>query len=132
MNTEQAVLEMLARVDASVREGDLEKTLEYVADDVVHMPPDQPSLVGKPALRRWQLEFFGAFSADMVHHPDETTECGEVVIHRGRVTGTLKPKGTGDSITLNNKYLFVLRKYQDGTLKLWRAMFNSNATTAQR
>ena len=131
MNTEEAVLEMLATIDASVREGDIEKSLKYVAEDIVHMPPDQPSLLGKEALRSWQQEFFGGFSVDMSHKPEETTECGEVVIHRGTVTGTLKPKGTGDSILLNNKYLFVLRKEPDGTLKIWRAIFNSNVPPSE-
>ena len=127
MNTEEAVLEMLATIDASAKEGDIETSLQYVAEDVVHMPPDQPSVVGKDALRSWQQEFFGGFSVDMVHKPDETTDCGDVVIHRGTVTGTLRPKGNGDAILLNNKYLFVFRKDSDGTLKIWRAIFNSNA-----
>ena len=126
MNIEETVADMLATIDELTREGNLEKTLEFVADDVVEMPPDQLPIVGKEALRSWQQGFFDGFSVDMRHEPDETTDFGDIVIHRGRVTGTLTPKGAGDPLVLNNKYLFVLRKTPDGRLRLWRAMFNSN------
>jgi len=131
MNVEDAVLEMLATIDASVRRGDIAKTMEYVADDVVHMPPDGPALIGKEALSRWQKDFYGAFSLDMTHHAEETNDCGELVVHRGMVTGTMTRKGTPESFPLNNKYLFLLRKEPDGRLKLWRAMFNSNVPATQ-
>ena len=126
MSTEELVAEMLAVIDASIREGDIEKTLRFVADDVIEMPPDQPTIVGKEALRRWLQKFFGGVSADLIHTPDETTDCGDLVIHRGTVTGALTPEGVGDAVVLNSKYLFVFQKGPDGSLKLWRSMFNSN------
>lgn len=126
MNVEGMVADMLATIDASVRQGDIAKSLEYVADDIVHLPPGGPALVGKHALSRWQKDFYGTFSVDMAHNPDETHDCGELVVHRGTVTGTMTHKETRESSPLNNKYLFVFRKEPDGSLKLWRAMFNSN------
>ena len=38
-------------------------------------------------------------------HVVETNDFGEIVVHRGNVTGRLRPKTAGDSIHLNNKYL---------------------------
>jgi ketosteroid isomerase-like protein len=113
---------MLSEMDS----GDIEKSLQYATEDVISMPPDQPPVVGKVALRAWSQKFFGDFSVDMTHQPEETTDFGEIVIHRGNVTGTATPKSGGDPIRLNNKYLWVLRKEPDGTLRVWRSIFNSN------
>ena len=128
MNAEEAVLELLAAIDTAARAGDFETSLQYATEDVIHMPPDQLPIVGKDAVRAWQRDFFSGFSVDMKHEADETVDCGEVVVHRGRVTGTMTPKAGADPIHLNNKYLFVLRKASDGTLKVWRAMFNGNTS----
>ena len=125
-DTERAVVNLLANIDAATRTGDVELSLRCVTDDAINMPPDQPAVVGKDALRSWWQQFQGAFAVDMTHEPVETVDAGEFVIHRGNVTGTLTLKEGDEPVRLNNKYLWVLRKEADGGLKIWRGAFNSN------
>ena len=123
----RAVADLVAEFDRCAREGDLETFLSYSVDDVVSLAPDQSAIVGKEAMRAWYADFYGAFDIDMTHHPGETFAYGNVLVHRGNATGTLKPKaGEGDVLPFDNKYMFVLLRTNDGSLKVWRAAFNAN------
>ncbi len=100
--------------------------LDYILDDAVLMPPDGPAIVGKRLIASWYSDLYDQFVLDMTHEPLETDVFGDIIIHRGNARGTMTPKTGAEPIAFDNKYLFVLRKGSDGSLKIWRAMFNSN------
>ena len=123
---EQAVKQLVAEFDRCAREKDLEAFLSHSVDDVVALAPGEPAVVGKEALRNWYKGFYAAFDIAMVHRPIETHSFGEVVIARGDATGSIRSVSGGEAMQVNNKYLFVLKRQADGSLKVWRAMFNAN------
>lgn len=123
----QAVAGLVAEFDRCAREGDLETFVSSSLEDVVFLVPDQNAIVGGDALREWYRGFYDAFEIDMTHHPGETHAYGNLLIHRGTATGTLTPAGGGSPASFDNKYMFVLLRVADGSLKLWRAAFNANA-----
>jgi ketosteroid isomerase-like protein len=127
MPAEQEVVKILRNMDEALRKGDVDRALACAADDMVSLPPGQDSVIGLEAQQEWSRQFFGAYSANLVHEPVDTVDCGDVVVHRGNVTGTLNPKAGGEIVSLNNKYLFIFRRYPDGELNVWRTMFNSNS-----
>ncbi|KPK83172.1 MAG: hypothetical protein AMS25_00780 [Gemmatimonas sp. SM23_52] len=127
-----AVARMLVSLDRIAAEEDLEEFLSYVADDAVFMPPDEPAIVGVQAIAAWYRNAYHQVDFEMTHEPLEVDAAGDHIIHRGNATGTMTPEGGGEPIPLDNKYLMVLKKQPDGSLKLWRACFNSNAPPPTR
>ncbi len=128
---EDLVAQMVTELDRCAREKDLEKFLSYSLDDVVALGPGEPAVVGKQAVREWYRVFYASFDIDMRHKPLETASFGDVVITRGDSTGRMRSVRGGDSIEVNDKYLFVLKRQADGSLKVWRVMFNANAADPQ-
>lgn len=105
----------------------IEKTLSYWADDAVVMPPGQPPLKGKAAIRQmiegtskipgfkisWEpLNVFVSQSGDMAY-----------MIEQNQITMN---DSLGRSITEHNKVVTVWRKEPDGKWKNVVDMWNTN------
>jgi ketosteroid isomerase-like protein len=121
-----AVARMVSSFDTFAANEDIESFLAYVADDAVMMPPGEPAVVGVQAIRAWYTAFYASFRSDMTHESLEVDAFGDIIIARGNATGTLTPKAGGAPMPFDNKYLFVLRRLDDGSLQVWRAVFNAN------
>lgn len=117
-------------LDAAIVVGDLDGFLSCLAEDFVDMPANEPAIIGKQDLRTHHEPLFEAFNLRVTHEPVETHAFGDVVIQRGAGVGEIAPKAGGDPLILDQKYLFVFRRQEDGSFKLWRAIFNDNAPLA--
>jgi ketosteroid isomerase-like protein len=124
-----AVARLMATLDRVVSEADLEGLAALVSDDAVYMLPEVPAIVGKRAIERWYRNLFETTSVEIHHEPLEMDAAGEYIIHRGVASGTMTPKSGGAPAEFDDKYLFVIRRTPDGSLQIWRAIFNSNAPT---
>ncbi|KPK58130.1 MAG: hypothetical protein AMS21_10820 [Gemmatimonas sp. SG8_38_2] len=122
-----AVARMVSSIDTYAADADIEGFLTYVADDAVMLPPGEPAVVGKNAIREWYTVFYENFNNDMTHESLEVDAFGDIIIARGNATGAVTPKAGGAPIPFNNKYLFVIKRQADGSLQVWRAAFNENA-----
>jgi ketosteroid isomerase-like protein len=121
-----AVARLLATLDRIQAEADLQEFLPLLRDDAVFMPPDEPAVVGRQAIGEWYRNLYDAGQIDITHEPLEIDAFADVIICRGNARGTLTPKNGGEPIPFDNKFLMVLEKRPDGSLQIWRAMFNSN------
>ncbi len=117
---------LLKGFDVALNAMDLEATLAHYADDIVFLPPGGLAIVGKPAMRKMTEDWFAAFTVKETHHPRETLEFGEIILHRGDATGTLTPRDGGAPTVFNGKYIFVLRRGDDGRLLMFWGMSNYN------
>ena len=122
----EAVAQLVADLDRIAREENLEEFLTYSTEDCVLLAPDQPAVVGKDAIRDLYRGLYDAFDLALTHHPGETHVYGELLVHRGTAAGTMTPASGGPPMAFDNKYLFVLLRQDDGSLKLWRIAYNSN------
>jgi len=125
-----AVQQLVTDIDAAAAAGDLDSFLSFFAEDLVDMPPNEPAIIGKQALRAHHEPLYEAFNVRITREPVETHAFGDVVIQRGAGVAELAPKAGGDPVILDQKYLFVFRRQEDGSFKLWRAIFNDNAPLA--
>jgi ketosteroid isomerase-like protein len=121
-----AVAQVVATFDSCARAGALDVFLSYIADDAVVLAPDQPALVGKQAIRDFYRSLYGSLTIEGRHEPIETHSIGDLVVSRGEVRATATPQAGGQAITVNSKYLMLLRRQAGGSLQLWRAAFNPN------
>lgn len=123
------VRSLLAALDRAQSSGDLEAFLELVDDDVVYMPPDAPSIEGKAAVAEFYGAFFDAMQLRMRHEPEETVAGGSLVVNRGRAAGSMRPAAGGEWLPFDNKYLYVLRRGEDGQLRFAWVIYNAGPGT---
>jgi ketosteroid isomerase-like protein len=121
-----AVSRMLVTLDRLVADGDLQGLLEYVSEDAVFMPPDEAAIIGRRQIGARYRALDAAFNLEVSHEPLETDVFGGIIINRGNANGTLQPPSGAAPTTFDTKYLFVIRRDPEGTLKIWRAIFNNN------
>ncbi len=122
-----AVARLMVTLDRLISEEDLGELIALIAEDAVAMPPDQAAVVGKRAIGNYYRDLFDRFDVEIAHEPLEIDAAGDFIIHRGNTTGTMTPRTGGEPIRLNNKYLYVIKRQADGSLLLWRSMFNRRA-----
>lgn len=109
--------------------GDVEATLAYWADDAIMMPPGQPPLRGKDAIRRF-VEATGSipgFSVRWEPLEAHVAPSGDFayLIERNQFS---YEDSTGAQVTESNKVVTVWRKEPDGSWKNVVDMWNADPT----
>jgi ketosteroid isomerase-like protein len=115
-----------ARAAAS---GDLERMLSYWSDDAVVMPPGQPSVVGKAAIREFVRRALAIPGFTITWEPERTTvaDGGDIgyMVERNRTTAS-DPSGT--SRVQFGKAVTIWRKDSTGAWKCVIDVWNENPT----
>ncbi len=124
-----AVSRFLVTLDRLAAEGEPAELIELVADDAVILPPGEPALVGKRAIAERYRRLRNRFQLEITHEVLEVDRFGDVILSRGKIRGALAPD-SDPPIPLDGKYLLVLRRDGDGSLRLWRYMINAEDSTA--
>jgi len=107
--------------------GDLDLWMSLYTDDIVKMLPDEPAVFGKEDLRTSMKPLFDNFTIEMAIYNKEVQVAGDWAFSRGTFTATLTPKAGGEPLYMDGKYLDILEKQADGSWKIARDCFNSNA-----
>ena len=126
----EAILQVVEDLDRAENAGDLEQLLSLLTDDVVWMPPGEPALVGKDALRDWYN--VDDFSLEISHKTKEARVDGDLAYNWGIATGAVTRKADGKRVPLSNKYIQVLRKQPDGAWKISHVIWNGNRPAADQ
>lgn len=111
---------------AAETSGDLEGYLALFTDDVVLMPPNEPIVVGKDAMRAIVEELFEAFTIDETGTQDEIVIAGDWAFERGTFTQVLTPKAEGEALELAGSYIMLHRRQPDGSWQCSHAIWNSD------
>lgn len=104
---------------------DWDAMLDMCTDDMVFMPPGEPSVSGDD-LRPW-LESFPVireFDTDF----EDVVVSGELAVASGSVRMSLEIDG--ERVPFDGKFTDVFRKGADGTWRYRRVIWNSNRETA--
>ena len=115
MSDEEAIEAVVEGAVAAVNAGDVDGWASSLSDEVIFMPPNQPIVVGRDAVRAWAEPFFIDFDFN------ESVSIEEVVVSdgwahvRARYTTTLNPKAEGDATTLMGKILSIFQRQPDGS-----------------
>ena len=125
-----AVARLMVTLDRVISEEDLAGLLALVAEDAVYMLPDTPALVGKRAIGEFYSALFTSSDIEIAHEVLEIDAAGKFVIHRGNAKGTTTPRTGGEPIEFDDKYLFLIKRAANGSLLVWRAVFNRNSPTS--
>lgn len=109
---------ILARIDADVAD-----TGVY-AEDVVHMAQGSRAITGRDELRRVLLEEARHGRSEMKHELVTIHSYPDMVLTRGRVTGTWRPADGGAPAPFETNNIIAFRRAKDGSLEVWQVIFN--------
>ena len=124
----EAASRLLDRFLTAYGGSDFETLVDCYEEDAVYMPAGRPALRGRQEILEHQRTVIAELSPEWRVQPEETLEAGNLVIQRGRYFVRLSPDG-GEATNAVGKYLIVLRRQPDGSLKLLWDMDNDDGTT---
>lgn len=114
------------RIIASDNARDLDAAIDCYAPDAEWMPPLENPVVGHAALRARYSSMFAAFRPEITCTIDETWSLGEDAVVRGRTGGRLVAIEDGSVRKIDDKFLMILHREQDGAWRIQRLMWNAN------
>jgi ketosteroid isomerase-like protein len=104
--------------------GDFDSLIELYTDDAVFMPPDQPAVRGRSALRSW-MSYFPRISAFTLSI-EEIDGRADLAYVRGTYTMTMHPEGAPQPVRGAGKYIEIRKRQPDGSWLLSVDIFNSD------
>lgn len=107
----------------AVNEDDLGGVLACVTHEVVLMPPDRPTMVGKAFLQSWAKNEFGRNTSDEDWFEDEVVVSGDWGWVRGDYAVSVESE-TDLPQERYGKQLMIFKRTEDGSWKLARAIWN--------
>jgi len=118
-----------AAFSKAVSNQDVAEVVSLYADDARVLAPNAPMAEGRKAI----LEVFGAMIEEGVTSLDlesvDVLEDGALAVDVGRYVLGIQPPGA-DPIQDHGKYVVVLRRQSDGSLKIVADAFNSDLPAA--
>ncbi len=117
--------------DEALKKHDVEAVFAHMTDDVVMMPPGEPTLRGKAAAREWYSWLLSQYKTSSLVLTQREVIVGEGV---GAVIGAhewiLKPVAGGEPVVDRGSYMQVWKQQADGRWLFAREIWNSSAPPA--
>jgi uncharacterized protein (TIGR02246 family) len=123
---ERSIREIHEAATVALGRGDLNALMDSYADDVISLPPDQPALFGKDAVRSMWENLLTDFAVEVLVSIDEVAVAGPWAYERGTFEMKLSPRGGGAPIEDRGKYLDILHWQADGSWKYSRVSWSSS------
>lgn len=113
----------------TLAEGDLDAAIDFWAEDAVMMPPDQPPLRGKAAIRDYVMATadIPGFAISWEPVEAQVSAAGDLayLIERNKITML---DDNGDPVVQHNKVVTIWRREPDGSWKNVVDMWNADPT----
>ena len=121
-----AILALEQDVFDAQNAGDFEGWLSFFTDDVLIMPPNEPVLRGKAAVRAHNLPLFQEFDLHEETDEREVEVAGNWGYIRAHWKWTLTPKNGDEAITDIGSSIWIVRRQAGGNWKISRGIYNSD------
>ncbi len=121
----QAILDFEQTVFDAEIAGDIEAWLSSFAEDVMVMPPNEPALTNKLAIRQSATPLFEQFDLHEETDDREVKVAGDWGYIRAHWIWTLTPKEGGKSVKDTGNSIWIVRRQPDGSWKIARGIYNS-------
>ncbi len=119
-----AIRETHAACYEVILDKDWDAAAMYYTADAVIMPPNEPAVQGRDAIRDWYANFPPV--ADVRLPIMEIGGSGDIAYVRGTYTLTMAIEGTPEPVTDTGKNLAVWQRQPDGSWKMAVDTFNSD------
>ena len=122
----EAIRALLDDFVAAENAGDLQTIMALITEDVVHMAPEEPPVVGADAVRTWWESTFGQVDIQGAVSDVEIQAFGDWGFIRGIWNVTTTPKSGGEPQQNDYSFISVVRR-ENGAWKEARVVWNTNA-----
>lgn len=117
---------------AAVDAGDLDRWVETFAEDAIVLPPDQPLVTGRAAIREWvKQSFFDPFKMQLSFSFADVVVAGDWAFTHGPYTLRLTPKDGRPAVEGKGKFVNVFRRRPNGW-RYARVIWNSDSPPGGR
>jgi uncharacterized protein (TIGR02246 family) len=120
---EAAIRNLHNQIAAASNAGDI---TALHTDDAIWMPPNEPALVGKEAIRTWAQSLFEQFTVEETVTTEEIQVAGDWAFLRGTYTFAVTPKAEGEPQKETGNCFHIVQRQPDGSWKYTRLMWNSD------
>ena len=125
-NDKDSIRAILTEYDQVCAVGDAAAYSAFFTDDAVFMPPNAPTIEGRPAIEDWANDTFEGVNIQLVSKEAEIEITGDWAIVRGTYSITYTPEAGGESREEVGKWLVIMSRQPDGSWKYARTMWNSD------
>jgi ketosteroid isomerase-like protein len=123
-----AVEAATAAFHQALRTNDADALFEYVADDVLMMPPGEPAVRGKGAMREWYAGFLSHYHTTSLTLSDPEVLVGDGwAAELGSYEWGLEPAAGGELVLDRANYMQLWKSQPDGQWRFEREIWNSSA-----
>ena len=131
VNDSAGVERATAAFHQALRTNDLETFMGYVADDVVFMPPGEPPVRGRDAVREWLTAFLAQYRTSSLTLADREVRVGSGwAVELGTFEWTLEPTAGGSAVVDRGNYMQVWQLQGDTAWRFAREVYNSSIPPA--
>ncbi|MCX6327696.1 MAG: DUF4440 domain-containing protein [Bacteroidia bacterium] len=121
-----AIRRWIMNYEEAIRKTDSEHLLSFVSDDVVYLPPNQPSFSGKENLRKWFLEYFNYYSPSENLHIRTLGVNGDCAFLICDYSISARENNSGKEFHDNGKLINLFKRSFNGEWKITYSIWNSN------
>lgn len=115
----------------ALRSNDLETFMSYVAADVFFMPPGEPPVRGRDAVRKWMTAFLSQYRTSSLTLADREVLVGsDWAVELGTFEWTLQPTAGGPALVDRGNYMQVWKQQSDKRWQFAREVYNSSVPPA--
>lgn len=126
----EAVRAVLQQYDDAADSGDVDGLVALYDEDGIDMPPDEPAVVGKDAIRARLERFFADYTDALRDTVEDVTVSGDWASIRCSYTESWTPRAGGDTTTVVGKSVIILKRHADGSWRITTVIWNSDAPTS--
>ncbi len=109
---------------AALYSGDLDILMALWSEDGVVMPPNEPSVTGKEAIRSWLQDLLNQFAVQLTITSEEVEVFGDWAFVRTTYTTALTPKAGGEVVEESGKNIWIWKREVNGSWKLAHNIWN--------
>jgi uncharacterized protein (TIGR02246 family) len=124
-----AINDLRDRWAAAARANDVAAALALYTEDAVEMPPTARQLEGRAGIQARLEQAFSAVAA-LTLQSVETAGRDGLAYDRGPYSLTVRVEGQPQPVTETGKFIAILTKQPDGTWRIHRLIWNSDAPPA--
>jgi len=110
-----------------VNSGNPDSLSAVYASDVIMMPPNEPAVNGRDAVRQWAQTAFGQVTMSVRYTNTQVTVAGDWAVDRYTGVLTVTPKAGGAPMEEQIKGVHVMRREADGSWSIAQDVWNSDA-----
>lgn len=107
------------------RDADVAGAMRLFTEDAMYLRPGQPADSGRDAIRRHWQEGVDAMVVDIDWRADEIEVSGDLAFLRGSLTFRGTPRGGGNQVVNEQRYIWILRRHAQEGWQIARYMRHS-------